>query len=338
MSDIITVRDSDILAAEINTIKEDTRRVMIASAIRIGGKLMEAKNLVPFGEWGKWLEEKVEYSQSTAEDLMKLYREYGDNQESLFDTWTKSETFGNLSYSKHLALLALPFAQRQEFAEQKNVEEMSTRELTQAIRDELKAAEDRAGELENQLKGAQMLAESRLEAVQEAKSEVERLNALINTTKEQLDQATASAEDLKAKVKRAKDNEKAAKEKLQKAIDNPQIPESVMEQMRQQVAADAAQKATEDLQKQLADAQAKTKELAKAATVAEDQLAAAQKAAKLANPEAVAFKVKFERIQQDFLILKKDLTQIKRNNPELGTGLSSAMRTMLQNWLAELGE
>lgn len=336
MSDIITVRDSDIVAAEINTIKEDTRRVMIANAIRIGGKLMEAKSLVPFGEWGKWLEEKVEYSQSTAEDLMKLYREYGDNQESLFDTWTKSETFGNISYSKHLALLALPFAQRQEFAEQNNVEEMSTRELNQAIKDELKAAQEHAEELENQLKGAQMLAETRLKALAEAKTEAERLRTVVDSTKEQLQQQTESVEDLNAKVKKAKDNEKAAKEKLKQALENPEVPESVMEQMRQQVAADAAQKATEDLQQQLAAAQSKAEELGKAAKEAEDKLAAAQKAAKLANPEAVAFKVKFEKIQQDFLVLKKDLMQIRKNNAELGNGLTAAMRTLLQNWLAEL--
>lgn len=336
MSDIITVRDSDIVAAEINTIKEDTRRVMIANAIRIGGKLMEAKSLVPFGEWGKWLEEKVEYSQSTAEDLMKLYKEYGDNQESLFDTWTKSETFGNISYSKHLALLALPFAQRQEFAEQNNVEEMSTRELNQAIKDELKAAQEHAEELENQLKGAQMLAETRLEALDEAKTEAERLRTVVDSTKEQLQQQTESVEDLKAKVKKAKDNEKTAKEKLKQALENPEVPESVMEQMRSQVAADAAQKATEDLQKQLAAAQSKTEELAKAAKEAEDKLAAAQKAVKMADPAAVAFKVKFERIQNDLIDLRKDLAQIRQSNQQLGEGFTSAVRKLLENQLADL--
>lgn len=267
---------------------------------------------------------------------MKLYREYGDNQESLFDTWTKSDTFGNLSYSKHLALLALPFAQRQEFAEQNNVEEMSTRELAQAIKEELQAAEKRASNLENQLKGAQMLADSRLEAVQEAQSEVARLNELVAKTREQRDKEVASVDKLKAKVTKAQNAQKAAEEQLQKAIDDPQIPESVMERMRQQVAAEAAKKATEDLQKQLDAATAKAEELTKVISSTEEQLAVAQKAAKLANPEAVAFKVKFERIQQDFLALKKDLSQIRQNSPELGTGLTSAVRTMLQNWLAEV--
>ena len=133
--EIITARDPEIIAAEINTIKREVQEVLIYATIKIGGKLCEAKSLVPQGEWGKWLEENVEYSQSTAENMMKLYKEYGGNQESLFDTWTNSETFGKLTYTQHLAMLALPFADRQAFAEENNVQEMSTRQLQQAIRE-----------------------------------------------------------------------------------------------------------------------------------------------------------------------------------------------------------
>ena len=53
MSDIITARDPEIIAAEINTIKEQVQRVLIYASIEIGGKLTEAKSLVPQGEWGK---------------------------------------------------------------------------------------------------------------------------------------------------------------------------------------------------------------------------------------------------------------------------------------------
>lgn len=99
MSEIITVRDGDIIAAEINVIKENANRVLIASAIEIGKRLVEAKSLLEHGQWMKWLEEKVDYSQSTANNLMKLYQEYGTGEVSLFDNWTNSETFGKLSYA-----------------------------------------------------------------------------------------------------------------------------------------------------------------------------------------------------------------------------------------------
>ncbi|KUO77205.1 MAG: hypothetical protein APF81_28130 [Desulfosporosinus sp. BRH_c37] len=48
-------------------------------AIEIGRRLQVAKALVKHGEWGKWLEESVSYSQKTAERLVKHYEEYGPN-------------------------------------------------------------------------------------------------------------------------------------------------------------------------------------------------------------------------------------------------------------------
>lgn len=41
--------------------------------------LKEAKSLVKHGEWGKWLEESVNYSHRTAGRLIQLYEEYGPN-------------------------------------------------------------------------------------------------------------------------------------------------------------------------------------------------------------------------------------------------------------------
>ncbi|AFV02978.1 Protein export cytoplasm protein SecA ATPase RNA helicase [Dehalobacter sp. UNSWDHB] len=66
-----------IIAAEINMITCQTKKILLASAIEIGRHLQEAKDLVKHGEWGKWLAESVSYSQKTAERLIKLYKEYG---------------------------------------------------------------------------------------------------------------------------------------------------------------------------------------------------------------------------------------------------------------------
>ena len=74
----------------------------------------------------------------------------------------------------------------------------------------------------------------------------------------------------------------------------------------------------------------------KAAKEAEDKLAAAQKAVKMASPEAVAFKVKFERIQQDLIDLRKDLNTIRQDNKQLGDGFALAVRKLLENQLADL--
>lgn len=65
------------IAAEINAIKAQTRQVMIGAALEIGRKLIEAKAVVPRGRWIAWLAENVDYSERRAQDLMRLYEEYG---------------------------------------------------------------------------------------------------------------------------------------------------------------------------------------------------------------------------------------------------------------------
>ena len=78
-----------------------------------------------------------------------------------------------------------------------------------------------------------------------------------------------------------------------------------MEQMRNEVAADAAKKATEDLQKQLAAAQeqaesaTKAREKAEAATKeAQEKLAAAERAAKMQNPDVAVFQSLYIQLQE----------------------------------------
>lgn len=98
----------------------------VANICQIGKLLTEAKSMVGHGGWEKYLEEKVSYSQSTANNFMRLYQEYGEFGPNL-------QTFGNLNPSQALALLALPEGQREEFAEAHDVESMSVRELKARI-------------------------------------------------------------------------------------------------------------------------------------------------------------------------------------------------------------
>ena len=77
MTELAISRTPEVIAAEINVIKAQTREVVCKSAIEIGRRLVEAKRCVPHGSWGAWLEENVEYSERTAQDLMKMFEEYG---------------------------------------------------------------------------------------------------------------------------------------------------------------------------------------------------------------------------------------------------------------------
>lgn len=106
----------------------------VANICQIGKLLTEAKSMVGHGGWEKYLEEKVSYSQSTANNFMRLYQEYGEFGPNL-------QTFGNLNPSQALALLALPEGKREEFAAGHDVESMSVRELKAQIAAEKERAE-----------------------------------------------------------------------------------------------------------------------------------------------------------------------------------------------------
>lgn len=143
MSNLVVNRTPEVIAAEINSIKEQTRKVVLYNSIEIGRKLVEAKELVPHGEWGNWLEEAVDYSKSTANNLMKIFEEYGSDQITLLDNNLKSQAFGNLNYSQAVLLLGLPSDDREKFVEENKVDEMSTRELKKAIADLKKANKEK---------------------------------------------------------------------------------------------------------------------------------------------------------------------------------------------------
>lgn len=55
MNNLIPDRTLPVIAAEINTIKHQTEKILLVGAIEIGRRLKEAKDLLPYGEWGNLL-------------------------------------------------------------------------------------------------------------------------------------------------------------------------------------------------------------------------------------------------------------------------------------------
>ena len=133
------IRTVETVTLEIRTLQRQAQQVVLGYAIEIGRRLVEVKEMLPHGAWGEYLRTQVEYSQSTANNFMKIFEEYGDPQQSLFGPEAKSQTLGNLPYTKALRLLALPAEEREEFVESHDVEHMSTRQLEAEIRAREKA-------------------------------------------------------------------------------------------------------------------------------------------------------------------------------------------------------
>lgn len=70
MNDLQVTRTPEMVAAEINLIKDQTRKLVLSNSILIGKKLKEVKEMLEPGQFGKWLAEAVDFSQSTANNLM----------------------------------------------------------------------------------------------------------------------------------------------------------------------------------------------------------------------------------------------------------------------------
>ena len=187
MSNLVVNRTPEVIAAEINSIKEQTRKVVLYNSIEIGRKLVEAKELVPHGEWGNWLEEAVDYSKSTANNLMKIFEEFGSDQITLLDDNLKNQAFGSLNYSQAVLLLGLPSEDREKFVEENKVDEMSTRELKKAIADLKKANKEKDN------------------ALKERDEAIERLNALEESNRileETFNEGAVERNSLEEKVKK----------------------------------------------------------------------------------------------------------------------------------------
>ena len=183
MEELKTTRTLEVIGAEIRTLTAS----MLGNIIEIGRRMAEAKTLLEHGAFMPWIEENTGYSQSTANNFMRLFEEYGDRQGSLFGAeLSNSQTFGNLSYSKALALLALPSGERESFAEANDIDSMTTRELKEAIR--------RQKELETERDAARKRAE-------DAEASAEALKKSAYAATEERDKFIAELGDAKMRIR-----------------------------------------------------------------------------------------------------------------------------------------
>ncbi len=144
VTDVISGRTTQVIAAEINMIKYQAERGYLAAAVEVGRRLTEAKALLKYGEWGKWLEESVDFSQSRANKLMRIFKEYG--AELLTSSDSDSDSNPNLNYSQAVLLLGIPKEERAQFIIDMDIEGMTKQELRKAVneRTQTRQEKDRA--------------------------------------------------------------------------------------------------------------------------------------------------------------------------------------------------
>lgn len=334
MSEIITVpqeRTPDTVAVEIRTLQKAAQKMAVSYAIEIGRKLVEAKDMVSHGEWGTWLEEEVSYSKSTANNLMKLYREYGSDQIDMFADPAKRQALEELSYTQALLLLAVPAEERAEFADVNDVANKSTRELEALIkeRDEAMAAKQEA---EEDRTAAMELKDAAINAQVELQKEMlqigEKMEKAVNDAEMLKDQANQAEE----KLRKAKQALEEAKQKLKELQENPVVPEDTMARIRAEAEQEAQKKAMADLEKKMQEAEAKAQKAQDAAHEAEQARQEAEKKLSMADKDMVAFQLGFQQVQEDWNRMTGLLMKIKASNPETASKLTAACNAVLEQW------
>jgi len=325
-------RTLDIVAAEIRSYTWS----MLTNIIEIGRRLVEAKEMLPHGEFMSWCTENFGYSKSQTNNFMRLYEAYGSEQNSMFGAELNRQTFGTLNYSKALALLALPSAEEREaFIEENNVDEMTTRELQQAIK-EKQEAERKLGDEKKQREEAEDLLKTQDQMLVEARAQIEELaklnKELENRPHEVAVETVRDEEAIAAAAKEAREKAEAEAEKQSKDYEK-QI-DDILQKLKK------AEKERDKLKKQAetagSDTDAKIAAAEAEAARIRAELEEAQKKLKASSADVAKFGVWFTQVQNDFNRMMEALREVRERDPETGEKLKTGAVTLLKNLLERM--
>lgn len=166
-------RTPDLIAGEIIAIKAQTGKILLVSVVEVGRRLAEAKEIIPYGEFGQWLAEAVNYSEATAYKLMRIAEEYGPALSAYSGDSVNAAPVFRLGYSQAYALLGLPAEERAEFIAELDLEEITVSGLKKAVEERNKAREEKAA-LQKDLEGYKGKVSSLTEERSQAKKEMEK--------------------------------------------------------------------------------------------------------------------------------------------------------------------
>lgn len=284
----------------------DAKRAGGEAILTIGRCLIEAKDMLPHGEWLPWLNERVEFSERTARNFMRLARE-----------WTNRQTLADLGASKALTLLALPAEEREQFMEDHDVIDMSARQLEKAIRERdeaRKAAEEAKAEANTAEQARAKMAE-----------DMALLNARLAGAREDRERALQDAAKLEEELAELKTRP------VDVAVETVADPEA-LEKARAEAVAEMQAKLDRAKERQKkAEAQAKEAQAALERTQAQLQDSErARKNAVLASDEDIAtFQVLFQQAQDQANKMRGILLKLRgRADQTAAQGVEKAMRAL----------
>lgn len=275
------------LATEINAITEQTRGVVISAALAVGKRLIEARSLCPEGRFGEWLAASVNYSERKAQDLMRLYQEYGRDG-------VLPESIAALDYSKAVALLSAPAEAREALAERATAEELSVRQLQQEIK-----------RLNAEHVKAQMQIDNYIDQTDKLREEI----AHLDDREQEYDRAIVERDD---KIKAAQAAIQREREAATLANAKAAAAEASAEELRK-LHSDAEDRAAKSAQR-ASDAVNRANQVAKDLAEARAKIAALSEAAAAAasvEPEVKTVEVVPESMTRELEQLRRDLAEAR---------------------------
>lgn len=349
-------RSAEMIAEEINQIKSQTYGILISaknyayhSCMEIGKRLEEAKALVAHGEWGDWLVNNVDYSESKAENLMRMYREFGNEQIDLLTGKSEAEIFEGLSQSQLVELFALPKPMRAEFVEEHREAlesgDMSIRDQRELIRKlkDMVAEKDKTidendashAELVQKLNASEAERASLADQLSEAKEDLQRAEKKTAGAKKAYEAASArnvalaqELEDLKAAP--------VQKEEIAVTVHEPS-PEQI-EEIRAAALAEAEEKHKNDIEKLSADLDERDRHHEQ--VLKEAQESAERKIRQLmqkSDPHASRVAYCMETISRAMSDINAEVAQMEQENPGSGQKMRMRCESTLLGLLNRMG-
>lgn len=286
----------------------DAQRKGGEAILTIGRCLNEAKDMLSHGEWLPWLAEKVGYSEKTAQNFMRLAREFSNPQ-----------ALADLGATKALKLLALPQEEREKFVEDHNVIDMTTRQLEQAIkeRDEARKA---AEEAQEEATTAEQVRAKMAE-------DMALLNARLNGAREDREEAVESAKKLEAELEELKARP------VEVAVETVADPEA-LEKARAEAVAEMQAKldrAKERQKKAEAQAREAQADLDQVKTQLQESERARKNAVLASDEDMATFQVLFQQVQEQANKMRGILLKLRgRADQTAAQGVEKALRALAE--------
>ena len=329
MNELAEKRTPELIGAEIRMYVTAGRQIATLCGIEIGRRLVEAKEMLPHGEWLPWLKRETGFSERSAQTYMQVFDQYGASQMGLFGPETNTQTFADLPISKAIALLSVPESDREEFAAEVDAEHISVRELKEKIKERERQVEALQADMDGERK-ALTDAREQIAKLAELNKELENRprDVAIETVRDEEAIAAAAKEAREAAVKEYENTVTDLNKKLLKAEKD-------------------SAKAVEDLKKKLQDmekalnkkenealgaedrSRQETEKLKGEIAAAQQELEAARKQLKVSSADVAEFGVWFKQVQADFSSLIEALGKVEKRDPETGAKLRGGVTQLL---------